>query len=54
MCNPKQSNSASANPPVRSYAKRKFKPRYAAARAARDNKLTTLKHSADTYAACDI
>jgi hypothetical protein len=47
-------NATSATPPARSYAKRKFKPRSAAALAARDNKLTTPKHSANSRAMCDI
>ncbi len=34
--------------------RRKFKPRSAAARAARDNELTTPKRSMNAYAACDI
>ena len=54
MRNPKQSNSTSVNPPARSYAKRKFKPRSATARTARNNKLTMSKRSVEAYAACDI
>jgi len=52
--NPKQSNSASVNPPARSYAKRKFKPHSATARTARNNKLTMPKRSVNSRAMCDI
>ena len=47
---------AAARDATESYTneRRKFKPRSAAARATRDNKLTTPKHSTDAYAACDI
>ncbi|WP_299226695.1 hypothetical protein [uncultured Campylobacter sp.] len=49
--NPKQSNSASATSPERSYAKRKFKPHSVAARTARNNKLTMLKRNVDARTA---